>query len=147
MSEGDLTAWAATAHALKEIDAEEIEFVPDFAEVVHAPSGTIGHVPGAFNVDAASLTSAAMTLFGVAMACIKYMAPKLFDVTVELGKEAFKKALDKRSANAVAAPISAADAARVHEYIRKAALERHLSEATAAHIANAVIAQLAMSAR
>lgn len=147
LTEGHLLGWAATARALEEIAPDEVELLPDIAATIHAPTARIGGVPGAFDLSAAQLQSVAGAVFPIVLACMNSVAPKLFDAALDIGKTAIKTVIEQRlkAKPAAAAAASPVDTVRVHQLIRVAVLERRLSPATADVIANAVIAQLALS--
>jgi hypothetical protein len=145
ISEGQLAAWEITAAVLQELDDGELELLPDIAESVHAPGGRIGGVPGAFDFDFATVNSIAIAVFGAAAMTLKETAPKLFEAALDLGKDAIKKIVEKRLGGTRSKAVAgAADPKRIHDIVRRAALDRRLSEAGARAIADAVVAQLAI---
>lgn len=148
LTNGELSAWTVTAAALETIAPDEREFVPDYAESLSGDLASIGRVPGAFNLDGSQLQSIALNVFLVASACVHYIAPKLFDASLDIAKDIFKKTIDKPvvQSNRAATGITAADAARIHEFVLAAATERNLSNSAATAIANAVVAHLAIGA-
>lgn len=148
LTEGHLTAWAATAQVLEQIDPDELELLPDIAVSMHAPAERISRVPGAFEFDAAQLQSMAGVVFSVVALCMGKAVPQLFEAALDVGKDAIKKVVEHRlkTKAAVAAPAPPAlDLAKLRELVRIAALERRLSPSTADAIANAIITQLSIA--
>lgn len=146
VSEGHLATWLAVARALEQLEPSEVDLLPDMAEASIKTWSSIRNVPGAFDFDLTAVQSVAASLFPVVMAGMVYAAPKLFDASIEVGKDTFKKLFESRVAakpSAAAAPTRI-DAARLHEVVRVAALERRISPANADIIANAVLAQLSI---
>lgn len=143
-SEGQLATWSALARALEQFEPAEVELLPDMAQASMQNWDRIRNVPGAFDFLAA-VQSMAATLYPVVHAGMVFAAPKLFDATLDIGKDSIKKLLERRLAvqPATASVPGRIDAARLHEVIRTAALERRISLGNAEIIANAVLAQLA----
>ncbi len=148
LSEGQLVAWELTAAVLAAVDPDELELLPEIITSVHAPSGKIGGVPGAWEFDLMPVHSLALTIFGVAVTCIQAGAPTLFDAAIEVGRDKTKKMVDRYLERAPKVTKEESDrvpdAAYVHELIRVAALERKLSLVNADALANAVVARLAI---
>ena len=145
VTEGFIAAWAATARAVEVVEPSEADLVPEIAESSLAQWGRIQRVPGAFDFDLAGVQSMAVTLFPVVMMAMTSAAPKLFEATVDIGKETVKKLVERRLAAKTTTPAQPSiDAARLHEMVRVAVLERRLSAGTADAIANAVVTQLAI---
>ena len=145
-SEGQLATWAAVARALERLEPAEVDLLPDIAEASMQNWGHIRNVPGAFDFDLAAVQSMAASLFPVVLAGMMFAAPKMFDASIEIGKDAIKKLLERRLATKLPAAAAPAriDAARLREVIRTAALERKISPSNADIIANAVLAQLSV---
>lgn len=143
-SEGQLATWSAVARALEQLEPAEVDLLPEIAEASMQNWGHIRNVPGAFDFDLAAMQSVASTLYPVVLAGMTFAAPRMFDASIEIGKDTIKKLLERRLA---AKPLTSSvptqiDAARLHEVIRIAALERKISSSNAEIIANAVLAQL-----
>ena len=148
LSEGQLVSWELTAAVLAAVDPDELELLPEIITSVHAPSGKIGGVPGAWDFDLMSVHSLAVFIFGVAVTCIQAGVPTLFDAAIEVGRDKTKKMVDRYLERAPKVTKEESDrvpdAAHLHELIRVVALERKLSLASADALANAVVARLAM---
>lgn len=148
LSEGQLIAWELTAAILAAVDRDELELLPEIITSVHAPTGKIDGVPGAWGFDLASVHSWAIAIFGATVACLQAGAPKLFDAAIEVGKDTTKKMVERYLERVPKATKNASgrglDAAHLHELVRVAALERKLSPANADALANAVVARLVL---
>lgn len=148
-SEGQLAAWSALARILEQLEPAEVELLPDMAEASMKRWDGIRNVPGAFDFDLAAVQSMATTLFPVVLAGMAFAAPKLFEASLDIGKDSIKKLLEHRltTKTPAGAATTSIDAARLREVIRIAALERRVSPGNADIIANAVLAQLAVEKR
>ncbi|MCA3087679.1 MAG: hypothetical protein ING65_15410 [Rhodocyclaceae bacterium] len=148
LSEGQVVAWELTAAILAAVDRDELELLPEIMTSVHAPAGKIDGVPGAWDFDLTSVHSLAIAIFGTAVTCLQAGAPKLFDATIDVGKDATKKIVDRYLQRASKATKEGSDrgpdVAHLHELVRVAALERKLSPANADALANAVVARLTL---
>ena len=123
LSEGQLVAWELTAAVLAAVDPDELELLPEIITSVHAPSGKIGGVPGAWDFDLMSVHSLAVFIFGVAVTCIQAGVPTLFDAAIEVGRDKTKKMVDRYLERAPKVTKEESDrvpdAAHMHELIRK----------------------------
>ena len=148
ISEGELQVWQAVGAVLEKEEPAEYELLPDIIETRGAAAPEIGRQPGAF--DAGGIPLMASALFTVAMPVMQAIWPKIFDAMLDVGKDALKKALDRRAAS-LAMPAAAATAAargqitasaqEIRAAIVRAAVARNLSPRTAESLADALIAQ------
>lgn len=145
MTEGELTAWNITAELLQDLDRVDLEFMPEIVDTWYTNPKSIGRAPGAFDFDPNLANSMALVLFGVVSTALKDALPKLFDASIDVGKEVIKKIATERIKNSHSEPIPeppARDPARLREIVRVAVLEQELGTAAAEAVANSVIAKL-----
>lgn len=146
ISAGELQVWQAIGSVLEQEEPAEYELLPDIVEARAAPA--IGRQPGAF--DAGEIPLMAAALFSVAAPVMQAIWPKLFDAALDVGKDALKKALDRRAAKAAPAPTASAavaapavpvSAQQIRAAIAQAAAARQLSPRTAESLADALVAR------
>lgn len=145
ITETDITAWRIACKVLSDLHDQELEFLPEIAEAFHSQHPSIGNQPGAFEFDANTLTTLAAAIFAVALPFIKDAVPKLIDASIDVTKESFKKRIEANIARNTQASLPSHDAVKLNELVRSAALKQKLSIRTAEALANAVVAELAIS--
>lgn len=148
ISAGELQVWQAIGSVLEQEEPAEYELLPEIVEARAAAAPAIGRQPGAF--DAGEIPLMAAALFSVAAPVMQAIWPKLFDAALDVGKDALKKALDRRAAKAapwapasaaVAAPAVPVSAQQIRAAIAQAAAARQLSPRTAESLADALVAR------
>ncbi|WP_041654384.1 hypothetical protein [Achromobacter xylosoxidans] len=142
ISEGELQIWQAIGSVLEEEEPAEYELLPDIVETRGMAAAEIGRQPGAF--DASEIPLMAGVLFGVAAPVMQAIWPKLFDALLDVGKDALKKALDRRAVQSMAPAMPSrisVSAQQIRAAIVHAATVRKLSPRTAESLADALIAQ------
>jgi hypothetical protein len=144
LTKTELMAWEATAIALQEIDPNELDLLPEIVEAFHEAPAKIGGVPGAFDFDVNAVQSAAIAIFGVVVACIKDISPKLVDASIDVGKDYLKKSIDHHTKVEKTSVPPEIDSKKIHQIIRTAVLEHRIGIANADSIANAVVFRLSL---
>jgi hypothetical protein len=146
MTLAEIVSWEVTANVLPVLDPAEVPLLPDIVRSQNTKPPAIGNQPGAF--DAGSVVATAETVFLVILPVLRATLPKIFDATVDVGKDMLKKILERKFDGKAALskmPVEIpTDAATIYKLILQAAVEKRLSTARAEAVANAVVARLAM---
>ena len=142
-SNGDLVAWDLTADLLVNLDPDEAELVGEIAWSAHGGSKRIVGIPGAFDIETAGIVTTAVTIFAGVAEALRQQLPKIFDATVDVARDMLKDRLKRTGDTTRRSDLTLhLDAARLHELVRVAALNRRLSTDSASAIADAVVARL-----
>jgi hypothetical protein len=143
VTEGDLLAWDVVSRVIGDAAPEEVDVLPDIAESVLRRPPTIGNTPAAF--DATVVSSVAASAFLLIVSVLTKAVPKLFEASVDIGKEYFKTRFAKAALPPPAAPPKpAADLAGIRQAIIDAGARYRLSTATSLAVADAVVSHLAL---